>query len=130
MNPRSRRVGVVLAVGALSLAACGDDDTSGGDDAEAFCTALADLADAPDGGDEANLALLREVGETAPSDISDEWDALVEGFETLQNLDAATEDDIADFEEVLADFDAANVAVEAYAIENCPDLPPEFFSTG
>ncbi len=130
MNPRSTRLSAVLAVAALSLAACADDDASGGDDAEAFCTALAELADAPDGSDEENLALLREVGETAPSEIGDEWDALVDGFETLQNLDAATEEDIADFEEVLADFDAANVAVEAYAIENCPNLPPEFFSTG
>ena len=129
MTPRSIRISAVLAVAALSLAACGDDDDASGGDADAFCTTLAELADAPDGGDEENLALLREVGESAPSEISDEWDALVTGFETLQNLDTATEDDIADFEVALAEFDEANVAIEAYALENCPDLPPEFFST-
>lgn len=131
MTPRSIRLSAVLAVVAVTISACGDDDGSENTDATQFCAGLADLADTPDGGDEANVAVLREIGATAPSEISDEWDALVDGFEALQtaDLESATEDDLADFEETLADFEAANVAVEAFALENCPELPPQFFAT-
>jgi hypothetical protein len=124
----------VAAAGALIVSACGgDDDDGGGGNADAFCEEIAKLAES--GGDtteEEDLAALQAVADAAPSEISDEMEELLDGFEQLQAFDPETssEDEVADFLAIADSLDQAGIAVEEYAVENCPDLPADLFSTG
>jgi hypothetical protein len=56
---------------------------------------------------------------------------VVDIFEQLQGFDfeTATEEQVAEFEELLPAFEEATATVESYARDNCPDLPDDFFST-
>lgn len=123
-----RLLGGVSILGVLMLAACGSD--GGGGSTEAFCTEISALTESPDGGtDEENLAALQAVADAAPGEISGDVDTLVEVFGQLQavDLEAATDDEIAEFENLVADLDEASVNIETYAEENCPDLPAGIF---
>jgi hypothetical protein len=137
MRPRASRPTRILigltACGSLALAACGSDgDSGGGGDVEAFCAALAETAESDlDTTEEEDLAQVRAIADSAPSEISDAMDTLVDAFEQLQAFDFenATEDQMAEFEELLPAFEEATTDVERYARDNCPDLPDDFFST-
>ena len=100
---------------------------------DAFCQQLPALADSDVDTTEAkDLAALQQVADAAPSEISDEMDLLVEAFERLRTFDSetASEEELADFLEFTEGLDGASTTVEEFAGENCPDLPPDFFSTG
>jgi len=120
-----------LSVGAvLALAACGSDDGGGGGSTEAFCNEIVALAESSDDmTDEQNVAALQSLADATPGEISGDMDILVEVFEELQALDleTATDEEMADFEAMVADLDEASANVEAYAEENCPDLPADIF---
>jgi hypothetical protein len=136
---RPTRILIALtACGSLALAACGSDSDSdsggdsGGGDVEAFCAALAESAEADlDTTEEEDLAQLQAIADSAPSEVSDAMGTLVDIFEQLQAIDfeTATEDELAEFEELLPTFEQATADVEDYARDNCPDLPDDFFST-
>jgi hypothetical protein len=135
---RSTRILIALtACGSLALAACGSDgdsggDSGGGDDVEAFCAALAESAESDlDTTEEEDLEQLQAIADAAPGEVSDAMDTLVDIFEQLQSIDfeTATEDELAEFEELLPTFEEATAEVEDYARDNCPDLPDDFFST-
>lgn len=134
--PRPTRMLIGLAAcGSLALVACGSDDDSnsgGGSGDEAFCAALAESAESDlDTTEEEDLEMLRSIAASAPGEISDDMDTLVDVFEQLQGFDFenATEDQVAEFEELLPTFEEATATVESYARDNCPDLPDDFFST-
>jgi hypothetical protein len=137
MRPRVLRPTRILigltACGSLALAACGSDgDSGGGDDVEAFCATLAESAESDlDTTEEEDLAQIRAIADSAPGEISDAMDTLVDAFEQLQAIDFenATEEQVAEFEELLPAFEEATATVESYARDNCPDLPEDFFST-
>jgi len=139
MRPRAPRPTRILigltACGSLAFAACGSDGDSGsggGDDVEAFCAALADSAESdPDTTEAEDLEQLRSIANAAPGEVSDAMDTLVDIFDQLQSIDleTATEDQLAEFEELLPTFEEATAEVESYARDNCPDLPDDFFST-
>jgi hypothetical protein len=130
---RPIRLAVALAAGAaLALTACGDDDSSGGD-VDTFCEEITTLAESEDSGDDAtNLAMLQSVADAAPSEISDEFDELVDAFEQLQSFDAeaATDEEMAEFLDIADGLDEASARIEEFAVENCPDLPAGLFTTG
>ncbi len=133
----------LAAAATLTLVACGSADDSGGGNSgsgstgggstESFCEEIPALADTDVVTTEAeDLATLQQVADAAPSEISDEMDLLVEAFELLRSFDpeAASEDELADFLEFTEGLDEASENVEEFALSNCPDLPPDFFSTG
>lgn len=136
-TPRPTRIFISLAAcGSLALAACGSDGDSdsggGGNDVEAFCAALGESAESDlDTTEEEDLEMLRSIAASAPGEVSDAMDTLVDAFEQLQAFDFenATEDEVAEFEELLPTFEGAVASVESYARDNCPDLPDDFFST-
>ena len=134
--PRPTRILIGLAAcGSLALAACGSDsdsDSGGGNDVEAFCTALFESTESDlDTTEEEDLEILRSIADSAPSEVSDAMDTMVDTFEQLLDFDFenATEDQVAEFEELLPTFEEATATVESYARDNCPDLPDDFFST-
>jgi hypothetical protein len=141
-SPRPTRILIALtACGSLALAACGSDgggddsdggDSGGGDNAEAFCAALFESTESDlDTTDEEDLEMLRSIAASAPSEVSDAMDTMVDAFEQLLDLDFenATEEQLAEFEALLPSFEEATAEVESYARDNCPDLPDDFFST-
>lgn len=141
MRPRASRptrilIGLV-ACGPLALAACGSDGDSGGGDSggsdvEAFCAALAESAESDlDTTAAEDLEQLQAIADSAPGEVSDAMDTVVDIFEQLQDFDfeTATEEQVAEFEELLPAFEEATATVESYARDNCPDLPDDFFST-
>jgi hypothetical protein len=81
--------------------------------------------------EEEDLAQIRAIADSAPGEISDAMDTLVDAFEQLQDFDFenATEEQMEEFGELLPAFEEATTAVESYARDNCPDLPDDFFST-
>jgi len=128
----------LTACGSLALAACGSDgdsgggDSGGGDDVEAFCAALFESTESDlDTTDEEDLEIIRSIAASAPSEVSDAMDTMVDTFEQLLDFDFenATEDQVAEFEALLPSFEEATAEVESYARDNCPDLPDDFFST-
>jgi hypothetical protein len=136
--PRPTRILIGLAAcGSLALAACGSDDDSGGDsgggnDVEAFCAALAESAESDlDTTEAEDLEQLQAIADSAPGEVSGAMDTVVDIFEQLQGFDfeTATEEQVAEFEELLPAFEEATATVESYARDNCPDLPEDFFST-
>lgn len=137
--PRPTRVLIGLAAcGALALAACGSDGdsdsggASGGNDVEAFCAALFETTEADlDTTEEEDLEILRSIAAAAPGEVSDAMDTLVDTFEQLLGFDFenASEEEMAEFEQLLPTFEEATATVESYASDNCPDLPEDFFST-
>ncbi len=144
MRPRTHatRVALCLAAGAtLTLVACGSDgggggggDDEGGGNAstEAFCEKISELAEPGDATTEdEDLAAIQAVADAAPSEISSEMDDLVNGFELLRTFDveAASEEEMADFLAIADGLDEASTKVEEFATENCPGLPADFFST-
>lgn len=132
---RPIRFAVALAAGgALALTACGDDDSSGGDSSgggsiDAFCAELETFSESTDESDDTFVADFKKVADVAPSEISDEMNQMLEAFESLDALPDEPESE-EQMEEMLELFDRieepAN-AVEEFAIENCPDLPPSVF---
>jgi hypothetical protein len=133
-TPRPTRLVLALAAGgALVLGACGSDgDGGGGGSTEAFCEQITQLAESSDDTtDEQNLAALQGVADAAPSEISDEMDELVSAFEELQSFDpeAASEEQLAEFLEIANGLDEASSTIEAFALENCPDIPTDLFET-
>lgn len=132
----------LAACGAIGLAACGSDGDgdSGGDggggggaSTEAFCDELNALAEAgPDTTEEEDFAALQAIAVTAPDEISGAMGELVDIFEQFQALDPenASEDELAGFEDLLSDLEQASADVEAFATENCPGLPADFFDEG
>ncbi len=127
---RSIRFTTVLAtVGALTLGACGSDGDSGGS-SEAFCDSLLAINEASDDiSDDDGLALLRTAADDAPSEISQQMEEFVDLFEELLSFDQenATEEQITEFTERAENFDETSADIEAFATENCPNLPDDFF---
>ena len=125
----------LVATAALAIAACGSDEgggEGGGGSTEAFCEEIQALAESEGDTTEAeDLEVLQADADVAPGDIADEMDELVDGFERLQAFDpeASSEEEMTDFLAMAGDLDEASIAVEEFALENCPDLPDDFFST-
>lgn len=114
-----RTTATVIATAALLLAACGGDDAAGADD-ERFCELLA----APMSEDDTEDDLAEDLDalvEAAPDEIADEMQRLSELFTELQEFDfaTATDDEIADVEAVLEEFDPLSADVEAWALDHC-----------
>ena len=81
--------------------------------------------------EEENLAALQSLADAAPSEISDEMNELVDGFEQLQSFDpeAASDEEMTEFLAIAGSLDEASTAIEEFALENCPDLPADLFAT-
>lgn len=129
----TRLVAGLSVLAMLTFAACGSDSDGGGGSTEAFCDEIAALAESPDGGtDEENIASLQAIADAAPGDISDDTDKLVEAFEQLQaaDLETASEDEMTEFENLVAELDEASANIETFAEDNCPDLPAGIFDNG
>ncbi len=122
----------LLAISAMTIAACGSDDGGGGGSTEAFCEEIQTLAESEGETTEAeDLAALQTVADVAPSEIADEMNELVDGFEQLQAFDAeaASEEEMADFLVIAGSLDEASTAIEEFALANCPDIPADLFAT-
>jgi hypothetical protein len=134
-----------LLVGVLMLTACGSDDdadatpaavTSGDADAETepasdeatgggdFCAALEEYANDASDDELADAAELERLASIAPSEISDDMQRIAELTSQIMFFDdlTATEDEIAEFESLLAEFEPVSARLDAWTIENCPDL--------
>jgi hypothetical protein len=136
MSPRrtAARFAALIGAGVLVLAACGSDDggssgEGGGRSAEAFCAQLADSATDSTATDEEVLANLQAAADAAPSEIADEMNTLVDVFGELQEMDLAeaTDEGMAAFQDLLPRLEASAAELETWAVENCPDLPEDFF---
>ena len=130
-TPRPVHLAVGLtAAAALALAACGSD-SGGGGSTDAFCDEIQALAESNgETTEEEDLAVLQSVADSAPSEISDAMDELVDGLEQLQSFDAeaASEEEMAEFLAVAGSLDEASTQVEEFALENCPGLPADLFA--
>jgi hypothetical protein len=132
-----------LFVGALTLASCGSDDdadstpaavTSADVDAEPasdeatgggdFCAALGEYA--ADVSDDAisDPAELEQLASIAPSEIADDMQSLAELTSQMIDFDemTASEDEIAEFESLITEFGPVSARLDAWTIENCPEL--------
>ena len=127
---RPIRLAVALAAGAaLAHTACGDDDdSSGGGSTEAFCEELETFATSSDN-DDTFVADFRKVADAAPDEISGAMNQMLEAFESLDALpdEPESEEQMAEMMELLEAIDEPADAVEAFGLENCPDLPPSIF---
>jgi len=130
--PNVRTIVAGALLGSLVLAACGgDDDDSASGSTEEFCSLVA--TELPDDATDADvLANIEEIAAAAPSEISDEVNEVATAFGTLQAIDLETADEetLAEFEILLARLDELGPDLEAWATENCPDVPPGFFTGG
>jgi hypothetical protein len=118
----------IAAGSTVALTACSGDD--GGGNTEAFCEELEQLAASTDDTTDAeDLAILQAIADVAPSEVSGAMDELVNVFEQLQSFDpeSATDDEMADFLALADGVDQAGAELEAFATENCPDLPADIF---
>ena len=118
----------------LALAACGGDSVgdSGGRSTEAFCDDLLALTSdgASDGvSDEDSVALFQAAADSAPNEISSEMGQYVDLLERLLTFDeeTATEEEMTSLADSIADLDQSGTKIEAFAAENCPDLPADLF---
>jgi len=112
----------------LALAACGGD--SGGDSTEAFCDDLLAINEASDGmSDEDSVALFQAAADSAPNEISSEMGQFVDLLEQLLAFDeeTATDEELTELADSAADLDESSTKIDAFATENCPDLPADFF---
>jgi len=114
----------------LALAACGGD--SGGDSGgtEAFCDDLLAINEASDGmSDEDSVALFQAAADSAPNEISSEMGQFVDLLEQLLAFDeeTATDAEMTSLADSAAALDASSTKIDAFATENCPDLPADFF---
>lgn len=121
---------MVPAVVGLVLVACGDDDggSSGGGDAAAFCAVVTEAAGAPDLESEEGVAAFRELAGSAPSEIRDDIDIVLDAVERLDALD---EDDPASIDaafEIALDPQVieATENLEMYSVDEC-GLDPNAF---
>ena len=124
----------LAAAGMLALAACGSEEGggNGSGSTDAFCEAFTVFADFGDEGtDERDLDALKATADAAPDEISDEMDQVVEAFERLRsfNPEAASEEEVAEMLTIAEGLEDASVKVEEFTMENCPDLPADFFGT-
>jgi hypothetical protein len=101
----------------LGLAACGDDD----DDASGFCDDARSVDEQMtdldiESGNLADIAAAMDDIEP-PSEIADDWDAMVEGFQALSEADL---EDPAAFEDpAIQEADEASQRVGTYLQEEC-----------
>jgi hypothetical protein len=137
-----------LLAGVLALTACGSDDdaeatpaaasedgestddaaatdeaesTGGGD----FCAALEAYIESDTGPDAmADAADIAELAAAAPDEIADDFQSLADLTAQLAAFDEmnATDDEIAEFEAAVADFDPVATRIEEWSAENCPDV--------
>jgi hypothetical protein len=129
-RPIRRAIGLTAGA-ALVLAACGSD-SGGGTSTEAFCENMSAIAESGDDTtEEQDLAALQAVADVAPSEISDDMDQLLDVYEQLQAFDpeASSEEEMGEFLAIVGQLDEPATKVEEFAMENCPDLPADFFST-
>jgi len=129
--PNVRTIVAGALLGSLVLAACGGDDDSASGSTEEFCSLVA--TELPDDATDADvLANIEAIAAAAPSEISDEVNEVATAFGTLQAIDLETADEetLAEFEILLARLDELGPDLEAWATENCPDVPPGFFTGG
>ena len=126
---------VRLAIGlttcaTLALAACGGDSggDSGGGSTEAFCDDLLAIT-SDDFSDEDSVALFQAAADSAPSEISSEMGQYVDLLERLLTFDeeTATDEEMTSLADSIADLDESGTKIEAFAAENCPDLPADLF---
>jgi hypothetical protein len=113
----------------MALTACGDDDSSGGGSVDSFCAELEAFSVSTDGEDATFVADFEKVADAAPSEISDEMNQMLEAFETLDSLpdEPESEEQMAEMMELLEALEEPASAVDEFASENCPDLPPGIF---
>ena len=129
--PRSTPIrygSVLLAAGALIAAtACGGDDDgeSSGGSTEEFCDDFAALADT-----DAEPEQLRSLADSAPSEVSDAMNRFVEIADQMDAFDEenASEEDLDGFFSLLTDLEESSTEIEAFLVDNCPDLPPGLVS--
>jgi hypothetical protein len=97
-----------------------DEATGGGD----FCAALAEYASDVSDDELAEAADLERLASIAPSEISDDMQRLAELTPQIMFFDDlnATDDEVAEFESLLTEFGPVSARLDAWTIENCPDL--------
>lgn len=129
-----RRLALLLA-SCVALVACGGSDDAG--DVDAFCDAVLALNDPADdddlddsdGGADLEVGGFQRLATTAPAPIDDDAARMVEILRQLAVLaddpDPSTEIALP----LLAEFEEAGGRVAQFAQDNCPDLPPEIFSS-
>ena len=127
-NPIRLAAALVATAALVAATGCGSDDdgSSGGGSTEEFCDEFASIAET----DALDTSALQDVADAAPDEISGAMDQFVEIATQLEDFDEdnATEDDLAEFFTQLEDLEESSVQIEAFLVENCPDLPPGFVS--
>ncbi len=132
MRPPSRHrlaAAIGLAVVGWSAVACSDEQAG---DQEAFCADVGVNRDAivaprlrSQADIDTHLAIYRQLAETAPLAIEEDWDALVAAYETMSTVDP---DDAESEQRALAEIYAAQpsaVAVHDWVLATCEvDLGP------
>jgi hypothetical protein len=110
-----------------AAAATADDDAgevsaepAGSDD---FCAALAaysiDASDDP----LADAAELEQLASIAPPEIADDMQSIAELTSQIMDFDemTASEEDVAEFEALISEFDPAAARLGDWAVANCPE---------
>jgi hypothetical protein len=115
----------------MAITACGSDDGGGdGGSVEGFCEELEAFAtNVDDADDESFVADFRVLVDAAPSEIAGELNQMLEAFEQLDELpdEPETEEEMNEMLALAGTIEEPAAAVEEFAIENCPDLPPSVF---
>jgi hypothetical protein len=128
---RVRRGAVgIAAVSVVMLAACGDSGRS----AERFCTevsenraALVDPELAFEDDIEPLLDLYRDIGDTAPLAVEEDWDDLVAAYETASTVVPGDSDSEQVALAAIYSAEASAAGVDRWLRENCAvDIGPVF----
>ncbi len=122
----------LCTTGLLLFTACGDDNSSGS--AEEFCSVLVETQDIEfEGADDAGEVVsdLQRLVDAAPSEIKDDVKLVVDAFTALSEIDPleASPEEVAELDEQFAGTEAAGDRIEAWALENCENLPEDVFQS-
>ncbi len=120
-----------LAAASLLLAACGDDD--GGGSASEFCALI--TADSPvfteDADEQESIAALRELVDAAPGEIRSDIQALLDANIEISeiNFEELTDEEFVELSERFEGVEVNQRNAEAWVLENCDDVPTDFFQS-
>jgi hypothetical protein len=89
-----------------------------------FCVALETYVDDVNPDPMADVAELELLASIAPSEIADDMERLAGMTAQMYDFDeiTASQDEIAEFETLIEEFEPVSDRLDAWTIENCPDL--------